>query len=79
MLTTTVKAQDGTLIPVRTMRPIAKEILFDAMRELETFAAKSGYPAQTRCGEALTYVTDADGTKVPVIATREFTKKSPED
>ena len=79
MLTTTVKAQDGKLIPVRTMRPIAKEILFDAMRELEKSAAKRGYPAQTRCGEVLTYVTDADGTKVPVIATREFTKRSPED
>ena len=73
MLTTTVRAGNGQLIPVRTEKPIAKEKIFDAMAQLRSFTVARtdgfGPVAQIRCGDVLTTVTDADGTPVPVIAT----------
>ena len=46
ILTTTVRADDGSLIPVRTRTAIPKEKLFDAMKETEllriTLPVKAG-------------------------------------
>ena len=76
MLTTTVRAANGALIPVRTDRPIAKEKIFDAMAKLRSFSvaadADGSCPtAGIHCGDVLTTVADADGTQVAVIATAE--------
>ena len=65
MLTTTVRGPGGDLIPVRTEKPVAKEILADAVRELRTFTAPDH---AVRCGDVLTYITDACGVKVPIQA-----------
>lgn len=40
VLTTTVMAENGTQIPVRTLCPIPKQKLFDAMREVKMHCVK---------------------------------------
>ena len=83
MLTTTVKGPDGQLIPVRTKQAVAKEILADAVAQLREFRLDAepadpvdhGAAAEpVRCGDILTYITDSDGSRVPVIATRDIAR-----
>ena len=71
MLTTTVRAADGQLIPVRTKEPIAKEKIFDAVKELRQIVLNRG--DTIHCGDIIAHVADADGTHVPVLATAERT------
>lgn len=71
MLTTTVRAADGQLIPVRTKEPIAKEKMFDAVEELRQIVLNRG--DTIHCGDLIVHVTDADGTHVPVLATADRT------
>lgn len=71
MLTTTVRSADGRLIPVRTEKPIAKEKIMDAMEDLRAFHLTED-AAQVRCGDILTHVSDADGSEVGIIATRDM-------
>ena len=71
MLTTTVRAANGQLIPVRTELPIAKEKIFDAVRELRQVTLRAGITI--RCGDIVAHVTDADEMRVPMLATAETT------
>ena len=68
ILTTTVRDKRGRLIPVRTMRPIAKEKMMSAMEQLRSVTFDRD---EISCGETITAVTDADGSSVPVIATAD--------
>ena len=70
MLTTTVRAANGQLIPVRTEKPIAKEKMFDAVKELRQVTLNAG--SIIYCGDVVAYVTDSDGMRVPVLATAEI-------
>ena len=71
MLTTTVRASNGQLIPVRAEHPIAKEKMFDAMVDLRHVTVSIN--DTIHCGDTMTLITDADGTHVRVLATVEIT------
>lgn len=68
VLTSTVRVSGGhlPLCPVRTKGDIPKELLFEAMRQLDTLCVQ----APVKIGQVL--VEDLCGTGVPVIATRDI-------
>ena len=69
MLTTTVRTSNGQLIPVRTKEPIAKEKIFDALKELRQIVLNR--EDTIHCGDIIAHVADADGKHVQVIATAD--------
>ena len=68
VLTSPVRVSCGhhPLCPVRTKGDIPKELLFDAMRQLDTLCVQ----APVSIGQVL--VEDLCGTGIPVIATRDI-------
>ena len=68
VLTSTVRVSGGRLplCPVRTKGDIPKELLFDAMRQLDTLCVQ----APVSIGQVL--VEDLCGAGIPVIATRNI-------
>lgn len=63
MVTTTVLSDNGRPVPVKTMRPVPKDKIFDVVAEIK--AAKAVLPVSI--GDIL--IEDAAGTGVPVIIT----------
>lgn len=66
VLTTTVKLEDGRLLPVKTLHPIPKALIFDAMKELRSVNVKT----PVRLGQVVYH--NVAGTGVDVVATRSF-------
>lgn len=54
---------------MRTKELIAKEKIFDAMAELRQGTLSAEHTIN--CGDIVAYVTDSDGSRVPVIATAD--------
>lgn len=66
VLTTTVRLEDGHLLPVKTARPIPKELLFEAVRELSGVRVKG----PIEIGQVV--YSNVAGTGVDVVATRSW-------
>ncbi|MFA5562411.1 MAG: DUF1667 domain-containing protein [Eubacteriales bacterium] len=64
-LTTTVRMTNGGLLPVKTSKPLPKELLFRAMEEVNRLMA----PADTEIGTVL--LADLLGTGADVVATAD--------
>ena len=67
MLTSTVKAEGGRLpvVPVKSSKPIPKEMLFDCMKEIN----KVTLQAPVKIGD--TVITDILGTGISIVTTNE--------
>lgn len=67
MLTSTVKVEDGKIpvVPVKSATPIPKELLFDAMKEVNKVTLK----APVNIGDVV--IENILGTGVNIIATNE--------
>ena len=67
MLTSTVKAEGGRLpvVPVKSSKPIPKEMLFDCMKEIN----KVTLQAPVKIGD--TDITDILGTGISIVTTNE--------
>ena len=67
-LTTTVKTNSAAfpMLPVRTDEEIPKELLFEAMRQLNSLTVTQ----PLRCGD--TVLKDIAGTKIAAVATCHF-------
>lgn len=67
MLTSTVKVEGGKLavVPVKSATPIPKEMLFDAMKEVNKVTLK----APVKIGDIV--IKDILGTGVDIVATNE--------
>lgn len=63
MVTTTVLSDNGRPVPVKTMRPVPKEKIFDVVNEIKSRHAT----LPVSIGDIL--IEDAAGTGVPVIIT----------
>lgn len=66
VLTTTMRLEDGHLLPVKTARPIPKELLFEAVRELSGVRVKG----PIEIGQVV--YSNVAGTGVDVVATRSW-------
>ncbi|MDN5331071.1 MAG: hypothetical protein PWP45_296 [Tepidanaerobacteraceae bacterium] len=66
VLTTTVRLEDGRLLPVKTARPIPKALLFDAVKELSNVVVK----VPVKIGQVV--YSNVAGTGVDVVATRSW-------
>ena len=62
-LTTTAPTVDGGVVPCKTDRPIPRELLFEAMKVINSLSA----PAKVRIGDVL--LEDLLGTGARVVAT----------
>lgn len=62
-LTTTVRTRDGRVVPVKSAAPIPKQLIFDAMREINALTA----PGQGEIGQIL--LPDLAGTGIPLVLT----------
>lgn len=65
-LTTTVRTRDGRVVPVKSAKPIPKDLLFDAMREVNALRA----PDHGDIGDVL--LADLAGTGIPLVLTAEY-------
>ena len=66
MITTTVRTADGISVPVKTEKPVPKEMIFKCMEQIkENIAA-----LPIKVGDVV--VSDVAGTGVNVVATRSF-------
>ena len=63
VLTTTAPTVDGGVVPCKTDRPIPRELLFEAMRAVNTLSA----PAVVRIGDIL--LENLLGTGANIVAT----------
>lgn len=66
VLTTTVRLENGRLLPVKTSRPIPKALLFDAIKELSGVVVKP----PVKMGQVV--YSNVAGTGVDVVATRSW-------
>ena len=66
VLTTTVRLEDGHLLPVKTARPIPKALIFEALKEL------SGVRVKTPVEIGQVVYSNVAGTGVDVVATRSW-------
>ncbi|KYO65476.1 DUF1667 domain-containing protein [Thermovenabulum gondwanense] len=66
MLTTTVFLENGELLPVKTEKPIPKELLFKAMEELKNVRVKP----PVRMGDVIK--ENIAGTGINIIASRSY-------
>ncbi|TYP58847.1 DUF1667 domain-containing protein [Thermosediminibacter litoriperuensis] len=66
VLTTTVRLEDGRLLPVKTASPIPKVLLFDAVKELSGVRVK----APVKIGQVI--YSNVAGTGVDVVTTRSW-------
>lgn len=64
-VTTTVKCEDGSVLPVKTSTPIAKERLFDAMKIINNFVA----PLPISVGDVI--IEDVYGSKIVATASKK--------
>lgn len=70
-LTTTVRTKDGSVLPVRTDKPIPLELLFDAMGVVDTIVA----PKEVHIGTVLLENILNTGANIIATAHREEEKK----
>ena len=63
-LTTTAPVEGGGVVPVKTNKPVPKELLFECMAEVN----KARVPADAKLGEIV--VEDILGTGADVVTTR---------
>ena len=64
-VTSTVKTESGRTIAVKTAAPIPKELVFDAMKEINAVRVPDG--EAVGIGDVI--ISDVCGTTVPVVAT----------
>ena len=62
-VTSTVRCNDGEVVPVKTSKPVPKSMIFDVMREINSYEADS----TVRIGDVL--IADVCGTGSDVVAT----------
>ncbi len=63
-VTSTVSVVGGGVLPVKTDSPIPKELIFEAMKEINAVKA----PQETKIGDVL--IENICGTKVRLVATQ---------
>lgn len=63
-VTTTVKCEDGSVLPVKTARPIAKDKVFEAMKIINNFVA----PLPISIGDVI--IKDVCGSEVVASANK---------
>ena len=67
-VTSTVRCEDGSVVPVKTSAPIPKELVGEIMKALCTLRA----PADARIGDTL--VSDILGTGAHIVVTGKHSK-----
>ena len=68
MVTTTVKTEDGRLLPVRTDRAVPKSSVRDVVRSLKNMSVRT----PIKCGEIILRFTDASGETATIVAATDM-------